>query len=107
MKDFVRRSLNLGIGLAITSKEQIENTVEELVKKGEVAPGESKKMVEEMVSKGKEERSKLQKIIREQVRQVLNEFNIASEEEVQSLKDQISELEEKVKELESQLTETE
>lgn len=107
MKDFVRKSLNLGLGLAVTSKEQIESTVEELVKKGEVKPGESKQMVEQLVEKGDEERGKLQSMIREQVNQVLGEFNIATDEETQALKDRVTELEERVKTLESKLEETE
>ena len=101
MKNLLKKGLSFGLGLAVMSKEQIEKTVDELVKKGEIAPEESRKVVNQMMERGEEERTKLNDMIKDQVNNLFDEFDTASREEVTELKEKVCELEKRVENLEN------
>lgn len=42
MSDLFKKAISLGVGLTIVSKEKVEKVVDELVKRGELAPSESR-----------------------------------------------------------------
>ena len=100
MRNFMKKSFAFGLGLAVTSKEQIERTVDELVKKGEIAPEESKRMINQMMERGEEERKNLTKMIRDQVYHMLKDLDVATKEEVTDIKTRLEDLEKKVDQLE-------
>ncbi|OWZ82794.1 phasin family protein [Natranaerobius trueperi] len=102
MKNLVKKSFAFGLGLAITSKEQIETMVDDLVKKGEVAPEESKRVIDQMLERGEDERERLMHMIKEQVQQNLRELDTASRDEVEEIKSRLSLLEKKVDKIEYQ-----
>lgn len=59
MKDTIEKMFSLGLGVVVAGKEQIEKTVEELVKKGEVNRAESKELIDRLVKKGEEARQQI------------------------------------------------
>lgn len=101
MLDFFKKGFSLGLGLAVVSKEQVEKFVDEMVKKGEVSQEESKEMIDRLVQKGEEQQQELKQMIREQSKQVLHEWNIATQEDVQRLENQIRLLQERLQQLEN------
>lgn len=101
MFELFRRGMFFGIGLAVTSKEQIEKVVDELVKKGEVAPAESKKVVDQMIEKGREEQEKMKELVSDQVNNVLKETDIPSRDDIVYLEKKVERLEERIRELEA------
>jgi len=100
MKDMLKKSLAFGLGLAVTSKEQIEKTVDELVKKGEIAPEESRRVINQMLERGEEERVKLMNLIKEQVEHVQKDMNLVSKDELKTLNQRLTDLEARVEMLE-------
>ena len=102
MKDMLKKSLAFGLGLAVTSKEQIEKTVDELVKKGEIAPEESRRVINQMLERGEEERVKLMNLIKEQVEHVQKDMNLVSKDELKALNQRLVDLEARVEMLEQQ-----
>lgn len=93
VKDLLKKGLALGLGLAVASKEQIEKTVNELVKKGEVSAAESKELIDELIRKGEEEQKALRSKIREHVKEFLHELDIPTKEELRNLESRIEQLE--------------
>ncbi|EHL79244.1 polyhydroxyalkanoate synthesis regulator [Bacillus sp. FSL W8-1127] len=91
--DLIKKGLAFGLGLAVTSKEQAEKFVNDLVKKGELSLEESKDMVNQLVQRGEEEKKGLQRIVREQIKQILNELDLATKEDIQKLEQRIQKLE--------------
>ncbi|BCJ85172.1 phasin family protein [Effusibacillus dendaii] len=87
--DFIRKGLALGIGLAVTSKEQVEKFVDELVKKGELTQAESKDMVNQMIQRGEEEKNELKRILKEQMKQIMDELNLATKDDIRRLEQRI------------------
>ena len=102
MKNMIKKGLALGLGLAITSKEQAEKVVEELVKKGEMTQEESKGFVSELIQKGQETQKELEVFINNKVQQLLGQLNLVTKDEAQRLEQQISQLEERINQLENQ-----
>ncbi|MGQ8875491.1 phasin family protein [Paenibacillus sp. TSA_86.1] len=99
MSDLFKKAFSLGLGLTVVSKEKIEKTVDDLVKRGELAPGESKALIERLMERGDEEQGQLKRIIQEQVKRVLQEVGVASESDVAALEQRVAVLEKKLAEL--------
>jgi polyhydroxyalkanoate synthesis regulator phasin len=93
MDQLFKKALSLGVGITITGKEKVEQYVEEMVKKGEVAPGESRELVARLMQKGEEERLALKSIIRDQIQQLLIEMNMATKGDIQRIEERIARLE--------------
>ncbi len=100
MSDLLKKAISLGWGLTMVSKEKIEKTVEDLVKRGEVAPAESKDLIDRLVERGEEEKSQFKDFLREQVQRVLTELHVPSENDVANLEQRIASLEKRIAELE-------
>ncbi|MCM3700927.1 phasin family protein [Paenibacillus macerans] len=99
MSDLLKKAISLGWGLTIVSKEKIEGVVDELVKRGELAPSESKQLVEKLIDKGAEEQGRFKELVNEQVRSALQTMGLASAKEVEELTRRVAELELKLAEL--------
>ncbi|ASA24584.1 phasin family protein [Paenibacillus donghaensis] len=100
MSDLFKKAISLGVGLTIVSKEKVEKVVEELVKRGELAPSESKALVDRLVERGEEERGILKTAVQEQVQRVLKELKVPQHSEIAALEAKVAELEARVAELE-------
>ncbi|AZS17688.1 phasin family protein [Paenibacillus lutimineralis] len=98
MSDLLKKAISLGWGLTIVSKEKIEGVVDELVRRGELAPSESKQLVERLIDKGAEEQDRFKELINEQVRSVMQGMGLATVKEVEELKGRVAELENKLAE---------
>ena len=99
MSDLSKKAISLGWGLTIVSKEKIEGIVDDLVKRGELAPSESKQLVEKLIDKGAEEQGRFKELVNEQVRSALQTMGLASAKEVEELTRRVAELELKLAEL--------
>ncbi|MEL1135504.1 phasin family protein [Desulfitobacterium sp. THU1] len=93
MKELLKKGLALGLGFAVVSKEQIEKTIDELVKKGELSANESKELVNELIEKGKEQQSEVNTKLKEQVQQILSELNLPSKADIERLENRLTQLE--------------
>ncbi|GGF95609.1 phasin family protein [Paenibacillus aceti] len=93
MSDLLKKAISLGWGLTIVSKEKVESIVDELVRRGELAPSESKQFVERLIDKGAEEQERFKELVNEQVRTVMQGMGLATVKEVEELKRRVAELE--------------
>ncbi|CAM4397368.1 phasin family protein [Paenibacillus tarimensis] len=100
MNELLKKALSLGVGITVTSKEKVEKYVDELVRKGEVAPTESKALVNRLVQRGEEEQTQIKQMIREQLQQLLVELNMATKEDIARLEKRVEKLEQPLPPLE-------
>lgn len=100
MSDLFKKAISLGLGLTVVSKEKVEKVVDDLVKRGELAPDESKALVSRLIERGDEEQSQIKTFIQDQVKRVLSELDVPTENDIASLEQRIAALEKKVEELE-------
>lgn len=93
MSDLFKKAISLGVGLTVVSKEKVEKVVDELVKRGEVAPSESRALVDRLIERGEEERGAFKSAVQEQVQRVLKELDIPSKADITALEERIAVLE--------------
>jgi len=96
MMDFVKKTYLAGLGLASLTGEKIEEIVEELVKKGEVAEQDRKKLIEELIAKGREQREQLSETVKDSVQKVVNELKVPRRDQYEELLKRVEELEKMV-----------
>ncbi len=78
------KSINLGLGLLLYSREKVEEFVEELVSKGEVSKNDARQFAGELVQRGEEQRKELRKLIQSEVTKALEQTNLAQKEDIVS-----------------------
>ncbi|MFO7153366.1 MAG: hypothetical protein DIU64_000215 [Caldicoprobacter oshimai] len=76
------KPIDLGLGLLLYSREKVEELVEKLVSKGEVAKKDAKEFAAELVKRGQEQREELKKLIQNEVAKVLDDLNVAKKEDL-------------------------
>lgn len=82
MTNLFEKSMNLGLGLFVYSREKVEEFVEELVSKGEIAKKDARQFAGELVKRGEEQRDELKKLIKDQVAEALNYARLAKKEDM-------------------------
>lgn len=107
MKDFFRKSMLFGIGLASVTREKTEEIVEEMVKRGEMSRKEGEETVEEILEKSKEVRNETIKKVEEMVRDYLGKFDVATKTDLTALDERIRSLESEVANLQAHLAKLE
>lgn len=78
-ENFMKKTLDFGLGLALYSKEKIETMVEEMVNRGDVARKDARKLAEELVEKGVEGREEIRKMISDEVHKTVSKLGLADE----------------------------
>jgi polyhydroxyalkanoate synthesis regulator phasin len=54
MLDFIKKTMLTGIGIAMKTKDELEEWVKEIVKKGEMSENEGKSFLDDIKKKSKE-----------------------------------------------------
>lgn len=93
MKETIGRAISLAFGLAMIGKEQMENIVGEMVKKGEMTREESKAWIDAAVTKGKEVERAVEETTKGHIQELLKEHGFVTKEEMESLSKRIDALE--------------
>ncbi|MEK5059615.1 hypothetical protein BK126_20705 [Paenibacillus sp. FSL H7-0326] len=93
MSDLFKKAVSLGVGFTLYSKEKIEGAVNELVKRGELAPSQSKAVIDKLMERGAEESAGIKKAITDQVEKVLVDLGVPTRADVARLEKRIAELE--------------
>ncbi len=92
--NFFRKAMLTGFGLIDLTAEKAENMVNELVKRGEIVEGESKKYVDDLMEKAKETEVNL----KTKVEDILKEKQYATKEAVDELSKKLDEVLKKLNE---------
>lgn len=106
MSDLLKRAISLGWGLTVVSKEKVERIVDDLVKRGELAPTESKALIERLMSRGEEDLGHVKTLVREQIARGLEELDVPSQKDIRALEQRIAVLESQVAELKQEQSAT-
>ncbi|MEW6746101.1 MAG: hypothetical protein AB1486_25450 [Planctomycetota bacterium] len=93
MSEGLRRLLDLGLGLAVLTKETAESIVNELVSKGQVSREEGRKLLDNLGTKGEQLRADLGRHVAELVKTQLASLDLVRGERVAALEKRVRELE--------------
>jgi polyhydroxyalkanoate synthesis regulator phasin len=97
--DAVRKVLLASIGAVALAQEEIEDFVNKLVERGEIAEKDGKKLVHEVMDKRKKEAVKAEDEFSKRVEEILTRLNVPSKLDIETLGEKIASLSKKVDEL--------
>lgn len=92
MFDLVKKSMLTGIGLALKTRDEVEELVKEIQKKGEMSESEGRKFLDDVQKRYDEAQEKLEKRVETAVKDFLKKTNIVTTDELKDLKKEIREL---------------
>jgi len=96
--DVVRKALLAGLGV----QEKVKELVDELVKKGELNDAEGAKLMKEWVAKAKTSSKDITRVVSENLHMGLDKVNIATKDDLDTLKKKVQQLSVRVKKLENE-----
>ena len=89
MLGLLKKSVLLGIGLALKTKDEVEEFARDFAKKSRMTEKEGKKFVAEMLDKYDESTEKLEKRVEKAVRDFLKKTSIVTEDDLKPIKKEI------------------
>ena len=92
MLELIKQSMMAGIGLALKTKDEVEDLAKELIEKGKMTEKEGKKFIDTLRQKSDDARNKLEKRVEKIVKEILKKVDVASRDELVALKKEIREL---------------
>jgi polyhydroxyalkanoate synthesis regulator phasin len=99
-RDLLTKSLDLGLGALMLTKEAAQKAIDELVSKGEVTKDEGKHLLQRMIERGKEEKERVEKLVKETVDRALEKADLARAAELREARVRLAELEQRLERLE-------
>jgi polyhydroxyalkanoate synthesis regulator phasin len=97
--DVARKVLLASIGAVALAQEEIEEFVERLVERGEIAEKDGRKLVHEVMDKRKKSAAKAEDEVSKRVESVMDRMSVPSKADIDALSEKISILTQKVEEL--------
>lgn len=92
MIDFIKKTMLTGIGLALKTKDELEDWVKEYVKKGEMSEKEGKSFLDDIKEKSVKAQKEFEETIESKFKTLLKKADIATRDEINGLKQEIEEL---------------
>lgn len=96
MKDLIEKTINLGIGIAATTKEKVESRVDELIKKGQLAKENRAKAVNELFDSVEKKEKEFEEKASAAVNETIKNFGIATRKDIDSLSEKVSDIQKKL-----------
>lgn len=91
----MKRVLFLGLGLLSVTREKAEKVIKEMVEKGDISTEEGSGFVEELIKRGEEAKEEIKKVIKDEVEAKCNhrEQSQVSREEFEALQQRVNDME--------------
>ncbi len=92
MFDFLERGFLATVGALSLSREKVQETVDQLVARGELNLDEGKQLVEKLVKRGQEERETMRGLVRQEIQKVIGEMDLVSHKDFEVLNEKLDSL---------------
>jgi polyhydroxyalkanoate synthesis regulator phasin len=96
MVDLIKKALYTGVGFAVLTKEKAEELVKELTQQAKLSEQEGKELFDGLLKQSEQARNDFQAKVDEAVVAVVKRLNLATKDEVASLKAKVEELSSKL-----------
>ena len=97
--DAARKVLLAGMGAVALAQEEVEDFVNKLVERGEIAEKDGKKLIRETMEKRKKEAKKTEDQMDKRIEDLLDRMNVPTKSDIEALSAKITALTKKVDEL--------
>lgn len=92
MKETLKNILYTGIGIAFLTKDKIEELKADLVEKGRISQEEGRQFVDDLLRRSEKARDQLDLWINKRVEERIEQFNLATRDELADLRRKVEEL---------------
>ena len=96
MIDIIKKSLEIGLGAVVVTKEKLQEITDELVVKGDLSKKEGNTIFKELVSTADKSQKKIRSMVDEQIHKAIKEVGIATKADIKALEGKIGRLEAKL-----------
>jgi polyhydroxyalkanoate synthesis regulator phasin len=93
MLDIVKKAAFAGIGIAVMTKEKVQQLAKKIVADAEAPQSEGRKFISDMVKKSEETRKALEKLVHETVTTVHERLDVPTRKDIAALEERIKKLE--------------
>jgi polyhydroxyalkanoate synthesis regulator phasin len=93
MFEVINKAFLIGVGLAATAGEKVEELAKELAEKGKLSESEAKKLADNMVAKSAKARKDLKAQVEKWLEQSIHKMHLPTKDDIDSLKARIAKLE--------------
>ncbi|HEX7974587.1 MAG TPA: phasin family protein [Anaerolineales bacterium] len=97
--DAARKVLLAGIGAVALAQDEIEDFVDKLVERGEIAEKDGRKLVREVMDRRKKDAEKAEDQVSKRVEEILDRMSVPTKADIDALGEKIAHLSKKVEEL--------
>lgn len=104
MFNIARNVLMAGVGAMALAQDEIEEFVEKLIERGEIAENEGRKLVREIVDKRKQRVEKVEDELSKRVEEALTRLNVPTKADIAALSEKINSLAKLIEELKKKQT---
>lgn len=101
--NWMKQLLMLGIGTTSVVAEKFKEVSDQLVKDGKLDPEQAKAVMENMVQQLKSDQGNWEHTMERQLRNMMQDFGVARQSEVDELRGRIDRLERQVRDLENKM----
>ncbi|TRM10823.1 hypothetical protein FH966_03295 [Lentibacillus cibarius] len=98
MSDFFKKGFLLGLGVAVSGKEKLEQKLQTLVDKGELTQDQVKSMLHEFTEKGELKTEEWNARSQEQMQELAKDLGLVTKDDIKKLESRMAELEAKLDE---------
>ncbi|MFP4655444.1 MAG: phasin family protein [Methanohalobium sp.] len=99
MIESMKKLALMGIGAWALTEEKINETVEDLVQRGELSREEGKKLINEMIAERRKQKEDIENKISEKVQETFKEYNLATKDDYKNLEEKLNQLQSTLDEL--------
>jgi len=85
----------ISLGLAVMTRDKIEELAKELTEKGKISEKEGKELIDDLLKKSEQARKDLETKVEDMVRSALEKIDVATKEDIARLEEKIRHLEQK------------
>ena len=93
MLDILKKTYLAGLGLATLTRDKVEEIVDELVRRGEVAEKDRTHVVQDLLDRARDEQKKLSSSVRDTVQKVIGELGVPTRRQFLDLVSRVETLE--------------
>lgn len=93
MFEFIKKAIFIGAGLASMTADKIEETVNEIVKKGDLTEKQGRELIQELKERSTKVRKDLLEKVEKVVAETLQKLNIPTRKEIEELRERLERLE--------------
>ncbi|NIM50490.1 MAG: hypothetical protein GTN69_08550 [Armatimonadetes bacterium] len=94
--ELLNRTVELGLGAALLTRESAQRLADELLKKGEMSREEGKKLVSDMLKKGKDQKQRMEEFVTGIVEHALEKMEVARRAQIEQLEKRVAALEKRL-----------